>query len=159
MGRPAMVFPLRDQSGALKGVHARYVDERETPKSRTLGDKKSAIFATSDALLPALPALIVTEAPLDALSLALAGYPAIALCGTSAPHWLHRACAFRRVLLAFDGDEAGEAATEKLAPHLASFGARVERLTPEGTKDWNEMLQTAGRDALADWLAERVLSN
>ncbi|HEX8465541.1 MAG TPA: toprim domain-containing protein [Abditibacterium sp.] len=157
MGRPAVVFPLRDQSGALVGAQGRYIDGRDTPKARTLGDKRASLFSTRDALDAHLPALIVTEAPLDALSLARAGYPAVALCGTQAPTWLHRAGAFRRVLLAFDADDAGDVAAENLTPLLASFGARCERLRPEGAKDWNEILQASGRDALADFLAARVL--
>lgn len=156
MGRPAVVFPLRDRDGVLRGAHARYVDGRDKPKARTLGDKRLALFATHNALNPELPALIVTEAPLDALSLAEAGYPAVALCGTDEPAWLHRICAFRRVLLAFDADEAGDRAGEKLAPMLGSFGAKCERLRPEGGKDWNEVLQN-GRESLGDWLALRVL--
>ena len=161
MGRPAIVFPLRDQSGVLRGAHARYVDGRDRPKARTLGDKRQSLFATAGAFLPVLPALIVTEAPLDALSLAHASYPALAVCGTEPPVWFHRLCAFRRVLLAFDADDAGERAADKLAPMLESFGARCERLAPDddlgGAKDWNEALQTQGRDPLADWLAARVL--
>ncbi len=157
LGRPAVVFPLRDQSGALVGAQGRYVDGHDKPKARTLGDKRASLFATRDALNADLPALIVTEAPLDALSLAEAGYPAVALCGTQAPKWLHRVGAFRRVLLAFDADDAGDLAGEKLRPLLCSFGARCERLRPEGAKDWNEMLQASGRDALADFLAARVL--
>lgn len=157
LGRPAVVFPLRDQSGALVGAQGRYVDGRDKPKARTLGDKRVSLFSSQGALRPDLPALIVTEAPLDALSLAEAGYPAVALCGTQAPTWLHRVGAFRRVLLAFDADDAGDVAAEKLGPLLCSFGARCERLRPEGAKDWNEMLQGSGRDALADFLAARVL--
>lgn len=161
MGRPAIVFPLRDQSGALRGAHARYVDGRDRPKARTLGDKRESLFATANAFSPILPALIVTEAPLDALSLASCGYPAVAVCGTEPPIWFHRATAFRRFLLAFDADDAGERAADKLMPILESFGARCERLMPDddlgGAKDWNEALQTQGRDTLADWLATRVL--
>ena len=177
MGRPAIVFPLRGLLrvsdgfgevevarpasralyGPLRGVHARYVDGRDRPKARTLGDKRESLFATADAFSPALPALIVTEAPLDALSLAACGYPAVAFCGTQPPMGLHRASAFRRVLLAFDADGAGERAADALAPVLESFGARCERLTPQGAKDWNEALCNDGRDALADWLAARVL--
>ena len=153
--------PLRDQSGVLRGAHARYVDGRDRPKARTLGDKRESLFATAGAFSPVLPALIVTEAPLDALSLAHASYPALAVCGTEPPVWFHRLCAFRRVLLAFDADDAGERAADKLAPMLESFGARCERLAPDddlgGAKDWNEALQTQGRDNLADWLAARVL--
>ena len=162
MGRPAVVFPLRDQAGVLRGAHARYVDGRDRPKARTLGDKRDSLFASADALSPSLPALILTEAPLDALSLAQASYPAVALCGTEPPHWIHRLCAFRHVMLAFDADDAGERAAEKLAPLLESFGAHCHRLAPdadlEDAKDWNEALQIVGSDALSDWLAARVLT-
>ena len=137
------------------------MDGRDRPKARTLGDKRASLFATDGAFSPTLPALIVTEAPLDALSLAHASYPALAVCGTEPPVWFHRLCAFRRVLLAFDADEAGERAADKLAPILESYGARCERLAPDadlgGAKDWNEALQSQGRDDLADWLAARVL--
>ena len=157
MGRPAIVFPLRDQSGVLRGAHARYVDGRDRPKARTLGDKRESLFATADAFSTSLPAIIATEAPLDALSLAQAGYPAVAFCGTEPPLWFHRLCAFRRVLLAFDADDAGERAADKWAPVLESFGGRCQRLIPDTAKDWNEALQAQGRDDLADWLAARVL--
>ena len=156
LGRPAVVFPLRDQNGGLRGAHARYVDGRDRPKARTLGDKRQSLFTTRGALDLELPALILTEAPLDALSLAEAGYPAVAVCGTQAPTWMHRACAFRRVLLAFDADDAGDRAADALTPPLESFGARCERLRPENAKDWNEVF-LSGRDALADWLALRIL--
>ena len=155
MGRPAVVFPLRDQKGVLRGGHGRYVDGKDRPKARTVGDKKRALFVTQGALDPELPALIVTEAPLDALSLAEAGYPAVAVCGTEPPTWFHRVGAFRRVLLAFDADDAGDRAGEKLWPLLESFGARCERLRPEGGKDWSDVL-LQGKEALSDWLAWRV---
>jgi DNA primase len=61
------------------------------------------------------------------------------------------------VLLAFDADEAGDRASEGIKMRIASFGARCERLAPEGAKDWNEMLLLSGRDYLSDWLTERVL--
>lgn len=52
-------------------------------------------------------------------------------------------------------------ATDKLALTLESFDARCERLPPVedlgGAKDWNEALQTQGRDASGDWPAARVL--
>lgn len=158
MGRPAVMFPLRDYDDVLRGAQGRYVDGRDTPKTRSVGEKKCSLFLTRDAFNPELPALIVTEAPLDALSLAEAGYPALALCGTEAPTWLYRAAAFRRaVLLAFDADEAGDTAAWRLAPLLESFGARCKRLRPEGTKDWNAYLQEQGIAQLSDWLACRVL--
>jgi DNA primase len=142
----------------LIAAQGRFVDGRDNPKAITYGPKKYGVFLTPGALgrMEGAP-LIVTEAPIDALSLAAVGFPALALCGTSGPPWLHRAGAFRRVMLAFDADEAGDRAAHELAPDLETFGARCSRLRPEGGKDWNEILCTIGAPALCDWLALRVL--
>jgi DNA primase len=102
------------------------------------------------------PAIIITEAAIDALSLAMAGCPALAFIGTSGPRWLHIACGLRRVVLAFDADEAGDKAAAKIAALLQPYGATCERLRPDGAKDWNAMLQVLGSDGLADWLAARL---
>lgn len=155
-GRPAVVFPVRDQNGALVAVQGRYTDGRANPKARTVGEKRSGVFLTPGVFASDAP-IIVTEAPIDALSLAVAGYPALALCGTSAPGWLPAACRFQRVLLAFDADDAGDKAADDILPLLRGFGARAKRLRPDGAKDWNEMLQNVGAFALADWLAFHVL--
>lgn len=141
-GRPALLFPLRDRAGELVAVSGRYLDGRADPKARTGGTKGLALFATPGAL--ACDPIVITEAPLDALSLAACGAPAVALCGTSWPEWLPGHCAFRRVALATDADPAGDTAAAHLAVPLWSFGARAERWRPDGGKDWNELLQSRG---------------
>jgi hypothetical protein len=152
-GKCAATFPICDRHGAQTGASGRYMSTHATPKTRIAGTKRDGIFATAGAL--AAQAIIVTEAPIDALSLATAGYPAIALCGTSGPAWMHLACGLRRVLLAFDADEAGDNAAAALMAFLAPYGARCERLRPDGAKDWNEALQ---RDcgALRDFLTRAI---
>ena len=105
----------------------------------------------------ALPAVILTEAPIDALSLAACGFPALALCGTSGPDWLHIVCGLRRVLLAFDADEAGEHAAIAIGDRLQPFGAKCQRLIPPQGKDWNESLIKQGNAALTDWLTAMIL--
>jgi DNA primase len=166
-----VVFPIRDRQSTLVAASGRYIDGRDNPKTRTTGTKSAGVFSAPARAQSTLPSsrlvfasfdkgateIIICEAPLDALSLATAGYPAIALCGTSAPAWIHLACGLKRVLLAFDADAAGDQAAATLAPLLSSFGARVHRLRPEGGKDWNEFLQIYGRDALTDFLAVPVL--
>jgi hypothetical protein len=165
-GRAAVVFPIRDRAGGLVAASGRYVDGRDNPKTRIAGPKRDGVFMapvplqSGSTLQPfdeSAPAIIVTEAPIDALSLATAGYPAIALCGTTGPAWLYLACGLRRVLLAFDGDAAGDKAADGLSGALAAYGASCERLRPEGGKDWNEALCTSGAAKLAEWLAARVL--
>lgn len=169
-GHASVVFPVRDLAGELVAAQGRAV--RGSAKL-TAGPKRNGVFfapAPKSTTLPVdgaplavfepldavLPAVIIAEAPIDALSLATCGFPAMALCGTSGPSWLHIACGLRRVLLAFDADEAGDRAAQEIQARL-QFGSRCERLVPEGAKDWNEMLLVYGRDFLGDWLTERVL--
>jgi hypothetical protein len=157
-GKPAVTFPICDCHGAQTGASGRYMSTHATPKTRIAGTKRNGVFTAPDALKGKDGApVIITEAPIDALSLATAGYPALALCGTSGPAWMHLVFGLKRVLLAFDADEPGDEAAASLAAHLAPYGARCERLRPQSGKDWNEALQRDGADALADWLAVRVL--
>ncbi|MCE5199864.1 toprim domain-containing protein [bacterium] len=96
----------------------------------------------------------MTEAPIDALSLALAQMPAIALCGTSGlPSWLVTRMAkpaapgrSRTVYLAFDADPAGDAAAAKIEGQLSLV--HCARLRPQSAKGWNAMLSTQGLDSL-----------
>lgn len=164
VGRPAVVFPISDAKGNMVASQGRYTDGRSDPKARSVGSIKEGVFWTPGVWQS--PAILITEAPIDALSLAVAGYPAIALCGKSSPQWLPMKFGFRRVLLALDADKSGDEVAFKLEAVFLSFGARCERLRPEGFKDWNEMLvgdsqkgiQGVGRDALSDFLAQFVLT-
>jgi DNA primase len=149
-GRPAVLFPVRDQDGQLVGAQGRYVDGRNNPKVRSAGLVGQGVFATPGAL--GGEPLLITEAPLDALTLAAAGFPALALIGTAWPEWLPRHGAFRRVVLATDADAAGDRAAGRLAAVLLPLGARVARLRPWRGKDWNE-IGAAGLGSLRAVLA------
>ena len=78
------------------------------------------MFASAPGTLGA-PTLAVWEAPIDALSLAEAGLPTIALCGVNPgicwPDWLPKRPRFRTVYFAFDTDAGGEDAAD-----AADFG-------------------------------------
>jgi hypothetical protein len=144
-GRPAVLFPVRDRAGELVAVSGRCMDALKPP-TLTGGPKSHGVFATPGAL--AAHPLVVAEAPIDALSLAAASVPAVALCGKSGPAWLPEVCAWRSVVLALDGDQAGDAAALKLAAALHPLGVRVERWRPTAGKDWNELVQRHGLAAL-----------
>jgi Toprim-like len=162
-GRRAVVFLIHNETGDLVAAQGRALDSAD---KLTAGPKSQGIFIAHSlagerffsALDRRLPAIILTEAPLDALSLAVCGFPAIALCGASGPTWLEIECGLRRILLATDADNPGDMAARELAARLTPYGARCERLRPEGAKDWNEYLQRFGRDTLADLLAAEVLT-
>ena len=158
-GRPTLGFPFKAPGGEVVALAGRALRDGGMDKPASGPKKAGAFWATAlgfGALDATLPAIILCEAPFDALSLALAGYPALALGGTNAPAWLHQKCAFRRVLLAFDADEAGDAAALKIGLNLASFGANCQRLRPQGAKDWNELLQRGGNEALEEVVAPVV---
>jgi len=145
-GRPAVLFPVCDAAGQLVAVSGRHLDGG-TPAAHTGGAKSQGLFATPGALSAAR--VVITEAPIDALSLAAAGVPAVGLCGTSGPDWLPQSCAFRAVAVALDADAAGDAAAARLTPALVALGATVERWRPSAGKDWNELVARHGLAALA----------
>lgn len=162
-GGAAVVFPLLDLSGNTVAIQGRSL---LGSAKISYGPRRHAAFwaptrLSSGRLIHPLDrvfeGVILVEAPLDALSLALAGFPALALCGTSGPEWLPVACGLRRVFGAFDADEAGDRAFEDLSRVLEPYGACCERLRPEGAKDWNEILVAHGASDLEDFVALRVL--
>lgn len=120
---------------------------------RTMGERKKGVFVATPEIWAegATPdTIIVTEAPFDALSLAFAGLPwAVALCGAEGvPEWLRSRAAFKTVYAAFDADDAGDRASALLWELLRPLGATVQRLRPQGAKDWNAILQQQGWAAL-----------
>jgi hypothetical protein len=168
-GRSAVVFPVRDRALDLVAGQGRQINGSG---KITVGPKSRGVFVApvcvADRTFGPLdqhgPGVIVCEAPIDALSLAECGFPALALCGingeaTTGPAWLRLACGLKSVYLAFDADEAGDSAARAMAAHLGAYGANCATLRPEGAKDWNEMLQARGRDELSDWIAAQVLMN
>lgn len=163
----SVVFPLKNRQNEIIAAQGRAV--RGNAKL-TSGPKRNGVFFApalkshardkTDVFRPfdsVLPAVILTEAPIDALSLAACGFPALALCGTSGPDWLHIACGLRRVLLAFDADDAGDQAAITIADRLQPFGSKCQRLIPSQGKDWNEALMVMGSASLTDELMTTIL--
>jgi DNA primase len=137
-----VIFPVSYKK-VLMAIFTRAIDpEYIEPKHKTKGLKSKGVFAAPGAGQAEMP--IITEAAIDALSLALAGFPAIATIGTSWPEWLAHYFAFRTVGVAFDADKAGDEAADKLTAELAKMGARAIRLRPSGGKDWNDVLAAGG---------------
>ncbi|MHB0911895.1 MAG: toprim domain-containing protein [Armatimonadota bacterium] len=143
----AVVFPMRDTNGVLLACMARAI---YGPEKRIYGQKRLAVFATAGALEPDL--LIITEGPLDALSLASCGWPAIALCGTTVPCWLRAFVLRKNIVIATDSDQAGDDAVHRITEEV---GRPCKRLKAK-TKDWNEDLALLGREALAAELDRRL---
>jgi hypothetical protein len=142
-----VVFPIQDPTGRLVGIQGRVIgpDERGL-KMLTRGALGAGVFRTNArALDEALVTLV--EAPIDALTLQVAGVSAVALCGTNIPDWLPGALAFRRIALGFDADAAGDTASTRASGEFRAIGCQVERWRPN-RKDWNEVLMTFGIETL-----------
>lgn len=138
-----VVFPIRDRQNNLIAVSARAIDgDFLGSKAITVGKKSLGVFSTPNAV--GSSRAIIVEAPIDALSLKVIGFDAIAVIGTSWPDWLWLDCAFRRVGIGFDADDAGDIAAKKMVVEFSQSGSVCIRLRPTGGKDWNEVLVTQG---------------
>ena len=147
-GRPAVLFPIVNAGGHEIAAQGRYLTSLDgRPNFYTEGPKKEGVFVSPGAWDAG--EITITEAPIDALSLCLCEYPALALVGKSWPEWLPAfvAAKRRRVFLAFDADQpdargirAGDQAAEKLGEALRYYDCRSDRLRPGRAKDWNAQL-------------------
>jgi len=157
-GRPAALFPIVNAGGYEIAAQGRYLTSLAgRPNFYTEGPKSGGLFAPAGAW--SAGEITITEAPIDALSLSLCGYPALALVGKSWPDWLpaFAASKLKRVYLAFDADEPGDEAAAKLAAELLSNDCRSERLRPTRAKDFNaQLLQVAECRRLCGLLFKQV---
>jgi 5S rRNA maturation endonuclease (ribonuclease M5) len=143
-GGSAVLFPGYDESGTLVCAQGRFLAPREGIKTRSKGFIKLGVFATPGAFVRGYKAdagpVAIVEGPIDALSLAQAGLPSIALFGAgNRQAWLRKALAFRKVILALDDDKAGDGAAKELQAWL-NLGTKVSRMSFGGHKDANEAL-------------------
>jgi hypothetical protein len=154
-GRRAVLFPVRDRQGALVAVQGRYLSEG-APKVRSAGPAGLGVFAPPGAW-EADPRILV-EAPIDALSLAACGFPALATQGCRLPDFLPAACTCKAVLIATDGDAAGDEAARRWTAALRALNARVTRLRPPAAwgKDWNDALSRLGESTLRARLMQAI---
>jgi DNA primase len=151
--RGRMTVPLMDPAGQVIGFTARIiVDDPNAPKylntpQTLLYDKSYHVFGLSQAKAAIRTAdyAVIVEGNLDVVSSHQAGVAeVVATAGTAMTEYHLRA--LRRftgnVRLAFDGDKAGLAATERAIPIASSVGIDLTIITlPESAKDPDELIQ------------------
>jgi hypothetical protein len=156
-GHEAIVFPMVDASGKLIATNGRLLHPKSTqPKAYSIGRKSEAVFMTPGALTGS--ALVIVEAPFDAMALFVCGVPAVALAGTNPiPSWLYSAARGKLVLFAFDNDEAGKIAARKHKPSFKDEGAiDCKWWHPDAAKDWNECLTLHGRLSMRGFIEDKA---
>lgn len=150
--RGAIIFPIRDSTGAICALQGRYLDRAE-PKTKTLGNNRVGLFETPGALDS--PHICVAESPIDALSLHNLGFPAVSVQGTTLSSRIIEECQKpmvdekgklinRIVYICTDNDKAGNAAAAKWRNELLKAGIQSHRYKPEVEGwDWNDQLLAA----------------
>ena len=152
----SLVIPVIAPSGEITEVYGRKINDnlREgTPYHLYLPGPHRGVW--NEAALAVSTEVILCEALIDALTFWRAGYrnvtAAYGIEGLTADHLaaFHRH-GTRRVLIAYDRDEAGERATEKLAERLISEGLECYRIQfPKGMECQRVRAEThAGREIL-----------
>ena len=151
--RNRFMFPIIDVRGNVIGFGGRVMDDSK-PKylnsaETLIFNKRRNLFALNFAKKSKLGYLILVEGYMDAVTLHQYGFDcAVASLGTSLTED-HAAVLSKytdRVVLIYDGDEAGQAATRRAIPMLEKTGVQVKVLKMRGAKDPDEFLKKFGAD-------------
>ncbi|MEO3785935.1 toprim domain-containing protein [Actinocorallia sp. B10E7] len=157
--RDRVMFPVRDQHGVLVGFIGRTADGVGGP--RYLNSPDSAVFHKGNLLYRPdrgpRGRTVVVEGPLDAIAVRLAGFRALAPCGTRLTSE-QAALLGDDVLLALDGDLSGRRGTVQAWRQLSRLRGPVHAvLLPEG-EDPADLFGKGGPEAVRAALAhERLL--
>ena len=159
--RNRLMFPIIDVRGNVIGFGGRVMDD-STPKylnspETIIFNKRKNLFALNLAKKTKLPYLILVEGYMDAIALHQYGFDcAVASLGTSLAEE-HAALLTRyteEVVLIYDGDQAGQNATQRAIPMLEKAGLRVKVLQMKDAKDPDEFLKKFGADRFTLLLEE-----
>jgi DNA primase len=159
--RNRLIIPIHSETGALVGFGGRALDGSE-PKY--LNSPESEIFNKSRLLynlhrskdaMRKIDRAILVEGYFDAIAIDHLGVPGVvASMGTSLTSGqaslLRRFT--RRVVICYDGDDAGRNATLRAAPVLLAAGLHVEVLDLMGEKDPDSLVQKHGVDRFLELL-------
>src|SRR3954462_10445492 len=160
--RNRLIIPIHSETGALVGFGGRSLDGSE-PKY--LNSPDSEVFNKSRLLynlhrskdaMRRIDRAILVEGYFDAISIDHAGVPGVvASMGTSLTSG--QASLLRRfttrVVIAYDGDDAGPNATLRAAPVLLAAGLNVAALDLQGEKDPDTVVQKHGADRFLELLS------
>src|SRR5687768_13785521 len=163
--RNRLMIPIHSDTGALVGFGGRSLDGTEpkylnSPESELFNKSRLLynLHRSKDAMRRYDRAILV-EGYFDAIAIDHAGVPGVvASMGTSLTtgqaSLLRRFT--RKIVLAYDGDNAGRAATLRAAPILLSAGLHVEALDLQGEKDPDSLVQARGVDGFLEVLSSAL---
>jgi DNA primase len=158
--RGRVTFPIRDARGRVLGFGGRALAPGQEPKylnspESPIFRKREAFFGLPDALEPIRRSerAVVVEGYFDLVALERAGVPGVlATCGTSLTpeHARQLRRRTRRVVLLFDGDEAGQRAMGRALEVLLPEELRVHAAVLPAGLDPDDFLAREGAAALRE---------
>lgn len=115
-----VVFPTRDKNGEI----IFYVTRNVYKKEYTLSKDEKPIYGLYELFRDnkKVDYCFIVESPINALTLAVWGFKAVALMGTGSHNQMKelKNLPIREYILCFDGDEAGRKATQKFKDYLTN---------------------------------------
>lgn len=151
-----VMFPFIDVRGNIVGFSGRIIggdDNRKylNTKATTVYNKSTFLYSLNHAKNAGKTTLIMCEGNLDVISMYQAGFKnAVATCGTAMTDSHARNIAnlgFKKVILAYDSDDAGQKATARAMNILDKVGVAANVLTMQGAKDPDEYIKKYGKEA------------
>ena len=151
--RNRLMFPIIDVRGNVIGFGGRVMDD-STPKylnspETLIFNKRRDLFAMNFVKKSKLGYIILTEGYMDAIALHQYGFDcAVASLGTSLTqeHADMLSKYTDEIVLTYDGDAAGQNATQRAIPMLEKTGLHVRVLRMRDAKDPDEYLKKFGAD-------------
>ena len=174
--RNRIMFPIFDVSGNIVAFGGRSLEEKPRQKYMNSLDtsafkKSRTVFGLNYAKNSGKDHLILVEGNIDVITLHQAGFEnAVASLGTSftSDHARILKKYTEKVVVAYDGDEAGQNATSKAVKLLDEVGIEAKVVKLEGAKDPDEYIIKFGKESFRkiiqgsnsrfDYLTERILS-
>lgn len=162
--RDRLIFPIIDVRGNVIGFGGRIMNNTDKSAAKYLNspetlifNKRKNLFALNLAKKSKLGYLILVEGYMDAIALHQYGFDcAVASLGTAltedGANLLSRYT--EQVVLIYDGDEAGQNATQRAIPILEKAGLQVKVLKMRDAKDPDEYLKKFGADRFRILLEE-----
>ena len=151
-----VIFPIIDLRGnvvafggrALDDKGAKYLNSSDTPVFK----KSKTLFALNFAKTSKRPGLILAEGYMDVIAIHQAGFDnAVATLGTALTEEQARLISqyAERVVLAYDSDGPGQAATKRAMNIFDEVGVKVSVLSMTGVKDPDEFIKKYGTERFA----------
>lgn len=155
--RNRAMFPIIDVRGSVIGFGGRVMDGGEpkylnSPESEVF-NKRRNLYALNIAKSSKADYMLLAEGYMDVIALHQAGFDsAVASLGTSLTEEQARLISKykSRVIISYDSDKAGRAATERAIDILKKAGLEVRVLSMHGAKDPDEFIKKFGRGSFAE---------